>query len=68
MTMRAMCVEGEEPFGSGLERLEYDVREPSCKEYAISMDMSCWAGPDGQVQKPVTQKAPGSWEIVIPWF
>jgi hypothetical protein len=61
MTTRAMRVEGEEPYGSRLERLEYDIREHCCKEYTISVDMSCRAGPNGRGQKPVTQKAPGSW-------
>jgi hypothetical protein len=43
-----------------LKGLESDVWEPSCKEHAVSVDISGWAGPDGQGQKPVTQEAPGS--------
>jgi hypothetical protein len=47
-TLQAMRVDREEPFGSRLETLEYDIREPSCKEYVISLDMSCQAGLNGR--------------------
>jgi hypothetical protein len=41
--------------------LESKVWEPSCKEYMVSVDMSCRVGPHGQDKKPVTREAPRSW-------
>jgi hypothetical protein len=40
-----------------LKGLESGVREPSYKEYMVSVDMSYQAGPNGQGQNPVTQEA-----------
>jgi hypothetical protein len=56
-----LCVLKERsPLAPDLKGLESGVREPSCKEYAVSVDMSCWEGPDGQGHKPMTREAPGS--------
>jgi hypothetical protein len=41
--------------------LEFEVWELSCKEYMVSVDMSCPVGPHGQDKKPVTREAPRSW-------
>jgi hypothetical protein len=48
------------PLAPDLKGLESSVWERSCKEYAVSMDMSCRAGPNGQGQKPMTREAPRS--------
>jgi hypothetical protein len=52
VTAWAMCVEGEEPLTLDLKGLESDVREPFCREYAVSVDTSCQVGPGGQGQSP----------------
>jgi hypothetical protein len=54
-------LEERRPLAPDLKSLESGAQEPSCKEYAVSVDMSNRMGPDGQVQKLVTQEAPGSW-------
>jgi hypothetical protein len=35
-----------------LKGLESSIWEPSCKEYAVSVDTSCWVGLSGQGQSP----------------
>jgi hypothetical protein len=61
MTTWAMRVEGEEPFGSKLERFGVQCLGTFLQRvWRVSMAMSYQEGPDGHCQKPVTREAPGS--------
>jgi hypothetical protein len=61
MTTWPCVLKERSPLALDSEGLESGIWEPSCKEYAVSVDMSCCAGPNGQGQKPMSWEASGSW-------